>query len=77
MDQANWQRNARALAAGNVLLNIGWNASFVFLPLIAEAPTTNEPSAFDMRATMTRPALWLKPSTRAPGLSGSTREIKR
>ena len=52
MGQANWQRNARALAAGSVLINSGWNASFAFLPLIAEAPTTNEPSAFDMRATM-------------------------
>ena len=34
-----------------------------------EAPTTNEPSAFGMRATMTGLAPWLKPSTRAPGLS--------
>src|SRR6185503_15299800 len=34
MSQTNWQRNARALAAGNVLINIGWNASFAFLPLI-------------------------------------------
>src|SRR6185295_8403420 len=34
MRHAHWQRNARALAAGNVLINIGWNASFAFLPLI-------------------------------------------
>ena len=32
-----WQRNARALAAGNLLINIGWNASFAFLPLIVQS----------------------------------------
>ncbi len=32
-----WQRNARALAAGNVLINVGWNAAFAFLPLIVQA----------------------------------------
>jgi DHA1 family multidrug resistance protein-like MFS transporter len=37
MRHAHWQRNARALAAGNVLINIGWNASFAFLPLIVES----------------------------------------
>ena len=34
---ANWQRNARVLAAGNLLINIGWNASFAFLPLIVQS----------------------------------------
>ena len=34
---AQWRRNARALAAGNVLINIGWNAAFAFLPLIVQA----------------------------------------
>jgi len=37
MSQVDWQRNARALAAGNVLINIGWNASFAFLPLIVQS----------------------------------------
>ena len=37
MHQAHWQRNARALAAGNLLINIGWNASFAFLPLIVQS----------------------------------------
>ena len=36
-DHAQWRRNARALAAGNVLINIGWNAAFAFLPLIVQA----------------------------------------
>jgi DHA1 family multidrug resistance protein-like MFS transporter len=29
-----WRRNARVLAAGNLLINSGWNAAFAFLPLI-------------------------------------------
>ncbi|HEX2830788.1 MAG TPA: MFS transporter [Burkholderiales bacterium] len=33
---AQWRRNARALATGNLLINIGWNASFAFLPLIVQ-----------------------------------------
>lgn len=33
-DLPHWQRNARAIAAGNVLINIGWSAAFAFLPLI-------------------------------------------
>ena len=37
MRHAHWQRNARALAAGNLLINIGWNASFAFLPLIVQS----------------------------------------
>jgi DHA1 family multidrug resistance protein-like MFS transporter len=37
MSHADWERNARALAAGNVLINIGWNASFAFLPLIVQS----------------------------------------
>jgi DHA1 family multidrug resistance protein-like MFS transporter len=37
MRRAQWQSNARALATGNVLINIGWNASFAFLPLIVES----------------------------------------
>jgi MFS family permease len=37
MRYAHWQRNARALAGGNVLINIGWNASFAFLPLIVQS----------------------------------------
>jgi DHA1 family multidrug resistance protein-like MFS transporter len=36
-EHAYWRRNARALAAGNVLINIGWNAAFAFLPLIVQA----------------------------------------
>ncbi len=36
-DQPHWRRNMRALAAGNVLINIGWNASFAFLPLIVKS----------------------------------------
>jgi DHA1 family multidrug resistance protein-like MFS transporter len=32
-----WRRNARALATGNVLINIGWNGAFAFLPLIVQA----------------------------------------
>lgn len=36
-EHAYWQRNARTLAAGNVLINIGWNAAFAFLPLIVQA----------------------------------------
>ncbi|MGH8665635.1 MAG: MFS transporter [Burkholderiales bacterium] len=36
-EHAHWQRNARALAAGNMLINIGWNAAFAFLPLIVQA----------------------------------------
>jgi DHA1 family multidrug resistance protein-like MFS transporter len=35
-ESSHWLRNARALAAGNVLINIGWNSSFAFLPLIAK-----------------------------------------
>ena len=35
-DPAQWRRNARALATGNLLINIGWNASFAFLPLIVQ-----------------------------------------
>ena len=37
MPQVHWQRNARALATGNLLINIGWNASFAFLPLIVQS----------------------------------------
>lgn len=33
---AQWRRNARALATGNLLINVGWNASFAFLPLIVQ-----------------------------------------
>ena len=36
-EHAHWRRNARALAAGNMLINIGWNAAFAFLPLIVQA----------------------------------------
>jgi MFS transporter, DHA1 family, multidrug resistance protein len=32
-----WRRNARVLASGNLLINIGWNAGFAFLPLIVLA----------------------------------------
>ena len=32
-----WARNAHALAAGNLLVNVGWGASFAFLPLIVQA----------------------------------------
>ena len=32
-----WRRNARVLAAGNLLINTGWNAAFAFLPLIVLA----------------------------------------
>lgn len=35
-EHPHWLRNARALAAGNVLINIGWNSSFAFLPLIVK-----------------------------------------
>jgi DHA1 family multidrug resistance protein-like MFS transporter len=36
-EHAYWRRNARTLAAGNALINIGWNAAFAFLPLIVQA----------------------------------------
>ena len=36
-EHAYWRRNARTLAAGNVLINVGWNAAFAFLPLIVQA----------------------------------------
>lgn len=36
-EHPHWRRNARALAAGNVLINIGWNSSFAFLPLIVKS----------------------------------------
>jgi DHA1 family multidrug resistance protein-like MFS transporter len=36
-EHVHWRRNARALAAGNVLINVGWNAAFAFLPLIVQA----------------------------------------
>lgn len=36
-EHPHWRRNARALAAGNVLINIGWNLSFAFLPLIVQS----------------------------------------
>ena len=32
-----WRGNARVLATGNVLINIGWNAAFAFLPLMVQA----------------------------------------
>lgn len=36
-DHPYWRRNARILAAGNLLINTGWNAAFAFLPLIVQA----------------------------------------
>lgn len=36
-EHAYWRRNARTLAVGNVLINVGWNAGFAFLPLIVQA----------------------------------------
>jgi DHA1 family multidrug resistance protein-like MFS transporter len=36
-EHAYWRRNARTLAAGNMLINVGWNAAFAFLPLIVQA----------------------------------------
>jgi DHA1 family multidrug resistance protein-like MFS transporter len=36
-EQPHWRRNMRALAFGNMLINIGWNASFAFLPLIVKS----------------------------------------
>jgi len=32
-----WRGNARALAAGNLFTNTGWNAAFTFLPLMVQA----------------------------------------
>lgn len=32
-----WRGNARVLATGNVLINVGWNAAFAFLPLMVQA----------------------------------------
>ena len=32
-----WRRNARTLALSNVLINIGWDASFAFLPLVVQS----------------------------------------
>lgn len=32
-----WRRNARALATGNLLINVGWNGAFAFLPLMVQA----------------------------------------
>lgn len=36
-DHPHWRRNTRSLALGNVLINIGWNAAFAFLPLIVKS----------------------------------------
>lgn len=36
-EHPHWRRNAHALAAGNVLVNVGWAAAFAFLPLIVKA----------------------------------------
>ena len=33
---AYWRGNARVLATGNLLINIGWNAAFAFLPLMVQ-----------------------------------------
>ena len=35
--ESHWQRNARTLAAGNLLTNLGWTAGFAFLPLAVQA----------------------------------------
>lgn len=32
-----WQRNARTLAVGNMVTNLGWTAAFAFLPLAVKA----------------------------------------
>ena len=37
IEHAYWRRNARTLATGNLLINVGWNAAFAFLPLIVQA----------------------------------------
>ena len=34
--EGHWQRNARTLTAGNVILNAGWVAAFAFLPLVVQ-----------------------------------------
>jgi DHA1 family multidrug resistance protein-like MFS transporter len=34
--EEHWQRNARTLTAGNVILNAGWVAAFAFLPLVVQ-----------------------------------------
>lgn len=36
-EHPHWRRNMRALTTGNVLVNVGWNASFAFLPLIVQS----------------------------------------
>lgn len=36
-ERTHWRRNARTLACGNVLVNIGWDASFAFLPLVVQS----------------------------------------
>ncbi|MCC6531073.1 MAG: MFS transporter [Burkholderiales bacterium] len=37
MEDPHWRRNARALAAGNLLVNVGWTGAFAFLPLIVQS----------------------------------------
>lgn len=36
-EEKDWRRNAVVLAAGNLVNNLGWNASFAFLPLAVKA----------------------------------------
>lgn len=36
-EQPHWQRNARTLAVGNMVVNLGWTAAFAFLPLAVKA----------------------------------------
>lgn len=36
-EHRHWLRNARVLAVGNVLINVGWSGSFAFLPLIVKS----------------------------------------
>jgi len=35
-DPPHWRRNARTIAIGNVLINLGWSSAFAFLPLIVK-----------------------------------------
>lgn len=52
LEHAYWRRNARVLAAGNVLINVGWNAAFAFLPLIVQAMGVEENLALWVGAMM-------------------------
>lgn len=50
--QEHWQRNARTLTAGNVILNAGWVAAFAFLPLVVQGMGVGDKLAMWVGAIM-------------------------